>query len=59
MYYIYSKGRFLSIRFKYKIVMFLLIKLDGVGPVDNRPYPDKLNHFVKKKEVKKKRRRKK
>ena len=27
----------------------LLSKLDGVGPVDNRPSPDKLNHFVKKK----------
>ena len=26
-----------------------LLKLDGVGPVDNRPSPDKLNHFVKKK----------
>ena len=24
-------------------------KLDGVGPVDNRPSPEKLNHFVKKK----------
>ena len=25
------------------------IKLDGVGPVDNRPSTDKLHHFVKKK----------
>ena len=24
------------------------IKLDGVGPVDNRPSPDKFHHFVKK-----------
>ena len=24
-------------------------KLDGVGPVDNRPSTDKLNHFVHKK----------
>ena len=24
-------------------------KLDGVGPVDNRPSTDKLNHFVQKK----------
>ena len=24
-------------------------KLDGVGPVDNRPSTDKLHHFVKKK----------
>ena len=23
-------------------------KLDGVGPVDNRPSTDKLHHFVKK-----------
>ena len=27
----------------------LLIKLDGVGPVDNRPFTDKLHQFVKKK----------
>ena len=26
-----------------------LTKLDGVGPVDNRPYTDKLYHFVRKK----------
>ena len=26
-----------------------LKKLDGVGPVDNRPSPDKLHNFVKKK----------
>ena len=25
-------------------------KLDGVGPIDNRPSVDKLQHFVKKKE---------
>ena len=25
------------------------MKLDGVGPVDNRPSPDKLHNFVKKK----------
>ena len=24
-------------------------KLDGVGPVDNRPFTDKLHHFVRKK----------
>ena len=30
------------------------IKLDGVGPVDNRPSLDKLHHFVKKKKEKKK-----
>ena len=22
-------------------------KLEGVGPIDNRPCPDKLHHFVK------------
>ena len=27
-------------------------KLDGVGPVDNRPSTDKLHHFVKKKQKK-------
>ena len=26
-------------------------KLDGVGPVDNRPSTDKLHHFVKKKKI--------
>ena len=29
-------------------------KLDGVGPVDNRPSTDKLHHFVRKKKLKKK-----
>ena len=28
--------------------MYLCLKLDGVGPVDNRPSNDKLHHFVKK-----------
>ena len=28
-------------------------KLDGVGPVDNRPSTDKLHHFVRKKKNKK------
>ena len=28
-------------------------KLDGVGPVDNRPSPTKLHHFVQKKKKKK------
>ena len=28
-------------------------KLDGVGPVDNRPSTDKLHHFVQKKEEEK------
>ena len=26
-----------------------LLKLDGVGPVDNRPSTDKLHYFVRKK----------
>ena len=26
----------------------VLQKLDGVGPVDNRPFTDKLHHFVQK-----------
>ena len=30
------------------------LKLDGVGPVDNRPSTDKLLHFVQKKEEKRK-----
>ena len=32
----------------------MYLKLDGVGPVDNRPSPAKLNNFVRKKERKKK-----
>ena len=28
-------------------------KLDGVGPGDNRPFTDKLPHFVRKKLIKK------
>ena len=28
-------------------------KLDGVGPVDNRPSTDKLHHFVRRKKLKK------
>ena len=27
----------------------LVLKLDGVGPVDNRPSTDKLHHFIRKK----------
>ena len=33
---------------------FYSYKLDGVGPVDNRPSTDKLHHFVRKKRKKKK-----
>ena len=32
-------------------IVATIIKLDWVGPVDNRPSPDKLNHFVKKKKI--------
>jgi hypothetical protein len=35
----------------------MLKKLDGVGPVDNRPSTDKLHHFVQKKEEKKRRKK--
>ena len=28
-----------------------LVKLDGVGPVDNRPSTNKLNHFIKKSRI--------
>ena len=35
-----------------------VLKLDGVGPVNNRPSPDKLHHFVKKRRRKKRRRKK-
>ena len=33
----------------YKHLRDSLIKLDWVGPLDNRPSTDKLHHFVKKK----------
>ena len=32
-------------------------KLDGVGPVDNIPSADKLNHFVQKRRRKKKKKK--
>ena len=28
-----------------------VLKLDGVGPVDNRPSTGKLHHFLKKKKI--------
>ena len=33
------------------------LKLDGVGPVDNRPSTDKLHHSVQEKEKKKKKKK--
>ena len=36
------------------IWILIFIKLDGVGPIDNRPSSDKLHHFVRKKTKKKK-----
>ena len=36
-----------------QVVREAIGKLDGVGPVDNRPSTDKLHHFVQKKEEKK------
>ena len=44
-----------DIGFFFKIYAY---KLDGVGPVDNRPSTDKLHHFVRRKKKKKKRRKK-
>ena len=38
-----------QIRNNLKNVIFIAYKLDGVGPVDNRPSTDKLYHFVQKK----------
>ena len=37
---------------KNKIKRRKKLKLDGVGSVDNRPFTDKLHHFVKKKKKK-------
>ena len=40
-------------------VPWIFSKLDGVGPVDNRPSTDKLCHIVKKKKKKEKKKKKK
>ena len=32
--------------------MWNLVKLDGVGPIDNRPSNEKLHNFVRKKKKK-------
>ena len=47
--------RFISVYFtiQLEIPYQLQIKLDGVGPIDNRPATDKLHHFAKKEEEKK------
>ena len=34
---------------------YSIYKLDGVGPVDNRPSTNKLHHFVQKRKKKEKR----
>ena len=39
--------------FKPYVLRLKMCKLDGVGPVDNRPSPAKLDHFVRKKRRKK------
>ena len=38
-------------------MVYMKKKLDGVGPVDNRPSTDKLHHFVRKEEEEKKKRK--
>ena len=44
-----QQGNILNVlSFAYKFE-WLIIKLDGVGPVDNRPSTHKLHHFVQKK----------
>ena len=39
--------------FLHATIFLKVYKLDGVGPVDNRPSTDKLHHFFKKKKIKK------
>ena len=34
---------------KFEDIILVVFKLDGVGPVDNRPSTNKLHHFVQKK----------
>ena len=46
--YIQQGNIFNVLFFAYKFE-WLIIKLDGVGPVDNSPSTDKLHHFVQKK----------
>ena len=48
-----SMGRWITMKFSWDgmVGIHCLLhpqELDGVGPVDNRPSPDKLHHFVKK-----------
>ena len=38
-----------------RVLYWAVEKLDGVGPFDNRPSTDKLQHFVKKEEEEKER----
>ena len=42
-----------QIKKKCLVIGWTQLKLDGVGPVDNRPSTNKLHHFVKKKKFKK------
>ena len=43
-------GYSLMTSYKFRVdVNTFIWKLDGVGPVDNRPSSDKLHHFVRKK----------
>ena len=36
----------------FSLQILALLKLDRVGPVDNRPFTDRLHHFVSKKKEK-------
>ena len=50
----YIKALNMSFGFLHDMIVVDMKKLDGVGPVDNRPSTDKLHHFVQKKEEEKK-----
>ena len=39
----------LIVKYRDFLDKYIKKKLDGVGPVDNRPSTDKLDHFVRKK----------
>ena len=47
----YSYSSLIKEIFEKGSLMLSLNKLDGVGPVDNKPSTDKLHHFLKKKKI--------
>ena len=49
-----SSGKYSELLLTKIFSLLFTYKLDGVGPVDNRPSTDQLHHFVEKKRRRKK-----